>query len=175
MDIKKARVYCRTCSTRTDFAKTASETYGFDVEAVDSAEEAVRNADVIVTTTPSHKPVINADWISPGTHINAMGADAPTKQELETRLLLKSKIIIDSWDQASHSGEINVPVSQKVLKEKDIHAKLGDVIIGNKTGRENDEITVFDSTGLAVQDVVTAGLIYKRAKEQKLGTYFDFI
>ena len=175
MDIKKARVFCRTCSTRTDFAEKASETYGFDVEAVDSAEAAVQNADVVVTTTPSCKPVIKAEWISSGTHINAMGADAPTKQELETRLLLNAKIVIDSWDQASHSGEINVPVSQKVIKEKDIHAKIGDVIIGEKTGREDEEITVFDSTGLAVQDVVTAGLIYRRAKEQGLGVDFDFI
>jgi len=175
MNIKKAKVYCRTCSTRTNFAKTASELYGFDVEAVDSVEEAVRDVDVVVTTTPSRKPVIRAEWISPGTHINAMGADAPTKQELETRLLLKSKIIIDSWDQASHSGEINVPVSQKVLKQKDIHAKIGEVIIGKKTGREDNEITVFDSTGLAVQDVVTAGMIYKRANEQNIGTDFNFM
>ncbi|NYB52062.1 MAG: alanine dehydrogenase [Methanobacteriaceae archaeon] len=175
MDIKKAMVFCRTCSTRTDFAKKATERYGFEVEAVDTAEKAVENCDVIVTTTPARKPIINADWISPGTHINAMGADAPSKQELETRLLLKSKIVIDSWDQASHSGEINVPVTQKVLKQKDIHAKLGDIIIGNATGREGDEITIFDSTGLAVQDVVTAGLIYQRAREQGLGTDFSFM
>ncbi len=175
MDIKKAKVFCRTCSTRTNFAKRATETYGFEVEAVDSAEKAVKNTDVIVTTTPATKPLIKAEWISPGTHINAMGADAPSKQELETRLLLKSKIIIDSWDQASHSGEINVPVSQRVLKQKDIHAKLGDIIIGNATGREGDEITIFDSTGLAVQDVVTAGLIYRRAREQGIGTDFSFM
>jgi alanine dehydrogenase len=175
MDITKAKVFCRTCSTRTNFAKRAAETYGFDVEAVDTPEKAVKNADVVVTTTPARKPIINAEWISPGTHINAMGADAPSKQELETRLLLKSKIFIDSWDQASHSGEINVPVSQKVLKQKDIHAKLGDVIIGNATGREDNEITIFDSTGLAVQDVVTAGLIYRRACEQGIGLDFDFL
>jgi alanine dehydrogenase len=175
MDIKKAKVYCRTCSTRTNFAKLAEEKYGFEVEAVETAQEAVKDVDVIVTTTPSRKPLINADWISPGTHINAMGADAPSKQELETRLLLKSKIIIDSWDQASHSGEINVPVSQKVIKQKDIHAKLGDIVIGTATGREGDEITIFDSTGLAVQDVVTAGLIYRRAVEQGIGTDFSFM
>ena len=175
MDIKKAKVFCRTCSTRTNFAKEAEEKYGFEVEAVDTAEKAVKDVDVIVTTTPSRKPLINADWISPGTHINAMGADAPSKQELETRLLLKSKIIIDSWDQASHSGEINVPVAQKVLKQKDIYAKLGDIVIGKINGREDDEITIFDSTGLAVQDVVTAGLIYRRAVEKGIGTDFSFM
>jgi alanine dehydrogenase len=175
MDIKKAKVFCRTCTTRSNFAKTASETYGFDVEAVDTPKEAVENVDVVVTTTPSRKPLIKADWISPGTHINAMGADAPSKQELETPLLQKSKIVIDSWDQASHSGEINVPVSQKVIKRKDIHAKLGDVIIGNVSGREGQEITIFDSTGLAVQDAVTAWHVYRKATKNKVGHVFNFL
>jgi alanine dehydrogenase len=173
MDIKKAKVYCRTCSTRSNFAKNATETYGFEVEAVDSPQAAVENVDVIVTTTPSRKPLIKADWISPGTHINAMGADAPSKQELETILLQKAKIVIDSWEQAKHSGEINVPVSQGVLKRKDIHAKLGEVIIGKKDGRDGDEITIFDSTGLAVQDAVTAWQIYRKALEKGLGTKFN--
>ena len=89
--------------------------------------------------------------------------------------LLKSKIIIDSWAQASHSGEINTPVARKILKRKDIHAKLGDVIVGNATGREGDEITIFDSTGLAVQDVVTAGMIYRQARKKGFGTEFNFL
>lgn len=175
MDIKKAKVFCRTCSTRSNFAETASETYGFEVEAVDTPKKAVENVDVVVTTTPSRKPLINADWISSGTHINAMGADAPGKQELETLLLHKSKIVIDSWDQASHSGEINVPVSQRILKRKDIHAKLGDIIIGKVSGREGEEITIFDSTGLAVQDAVTAWHVYRRAIEKGAGQVFNFL
>jgi alanine dehydrogenase len=174
MDIKKAKVFCRTCSIRSNFAKTASEKYGFEVEAVDSPQKAVENVDVVVTTTPSRKPLIKADWISPGTHINAMGADAPTKQELETALLQKSKIVIDSWEQASHSGEINVPVAQRIIKRKDIHAKLGNIIIGKRPGREGKEITIFDSTGLAVQDAVTGWQVYRRAKEKVAGQGFDF-
>ncbi|MEG3224828.1 MAG: alanine dehydrogenase [Methanobacteriales archaeon Met13] len=174
MDIQKAKVFCRTCGTRSNFAKNASETYGFDVEAVDSPQMAVKDVDVVVTTTPSRKPLIKEDWISPGTHINAMGADAPSKQELETSLIEKSRVVVDSWEQAKHSGEINVPVSQGILKRKDIHAKLGDVIIGKKSGREKDEITIFDSTGLAVQDAVTAWQIYQKAIKQGLGIEFNF-
>ena len=172
MDIKEAKVFCRTCSTRTNFAKKATETYGFKVEAVETAEEAVKNADVVVTPL-FPKTLIKADWISPGP-ISTPWVLMPSKQELEPNTL-KIKDHIDSWEQASHSGEINVPVAQKVLKRKDIHAKLGDVIVGNETGREGDEITIFDSTGLAVQDVVTAGLIYRRAREKGIGTDFDFI
>lgn len=175
MNIQEVRIFCRASSTRTKFARIASETYNFDIKAVNTPEIAVKNADVVVTTTPSRKPLINAEWISPGTHINAMGADAPGKQELEPELLLKSKIIIDSWVQARHSGEINVPLAQKILKQKDIHAKLGDVIVGKVAGREGDEITIFDSTGLAVQDIVTAGMIYKQARKKGLGTEFNFM
>jgi alanine dehydrogenase len=174
MKIEKAKVYCRTCSTRTKFARNATATYGFEVEAVKSPKEAVKDVDVIVTTTPSRKPLIKVDWISPGTHINAMGADAPSKQELDTNLLQKSKIVVDSWEQAKHSGEINVPVSQGILKRNDIHAKLGEIIIGKKVGREKDEITIFDSTGLAVQDTVTAWQIYRKVLEKGVGTKFDF-
>jgi len=174
MKIEKAKVYCRTCSTRTKFARNATATYGFEVEAVKSPKEAVKDVDVVVTTTPSRKPLIKVDWISPGTHINAMGADAPSKQELDTNLLQKSKIVVDSWEQAKHSGEINVPVSQGILKRNDIHAKLGEIIIGKKVGREKDEITIFDSTGLAVQDTVTAWQIYRKVLEKGVGTKFDF-
>lgn len=174
MKIEKAKVYCRTCSTRTKFARNATATYGFEVEAVKSPKEAVKDVDVIVTTTPSRKPLIKVDWISSGTHINAMGADAPSKQELDTNLLQKSKIVVDSWEQAKHSGEINVPVSQGILKRNDIHAKLGEIIIGKKVGREKDEITIFDSTGLAVQDTVTAWQIYRKVLEKGVGTKFDF-
>ncbi len=174
MKIEKAKVYCRTCSTRTKFARNATATYGFEVEAVKSPKEAVKDVDVVVTTTPSRKPLIKVDWISSGTHINAMGADAPSKQELDTNLLQKSKIVVDSWEQAKHSGEINVPVSQGILKRNDIHAKLGEIIIGKKVGREKDEITIFDSTGLAVQDTVTAWQIYRKVLEKGVGTKFDF-
>jgi len=174
MKIEKAKVYCRTCSTRTKFARNATATYGFEVEAVKSPKEAVKDVDVVVTTTPSRKPLIKVDWISSGTHINAMGADAPSKQELDTNLLQKSKIVVDSWEQAKHSGEINVPVSQGILKRNDIHAKLGEIIIGKKVCREKDEITIFDSTGLAVQDTVTAWQIYRKVLEKGVGTKFDF-
>ena len=167
MKIEKAKVYCRTCSTRTKFARNATATYGFEVEAVKSPKEAVKDVDVVVTTTPSRKPLIKVDWISPGTHINAMGADAPSKQELDTNLLQKSKIVVDSWEQAKHSGEINVPVSQGILKRNDIHAKLGEIIIGKKVGREKDEITIFDSTGLAVQDSVPPGRYTERSWEKE--------
>jgi len=124
--------------------------------------------DILVTVTPARGPVVKKEWIFPGTHINAIGADATGKQELDPRILKDAKIVIDNWEQASHSGEINVPLTKGMLKKEDIYGELGEIVSGKKPGRENDkEITVFDSTGLAIQDLFTANLVFKRAK--KLG------
>ena len=176
MDIEEVIVYCRTCSSREDFAKRVSEIYGIPVRAVDTPKKAVENMDVVVTVTPVNHPVIKTEWISPGTHINAMGADAPGKQEIESSALLKAKIFIDCWEQASHSGEINVPVSEGLIQQEDISGKLGDVIIGKNPGRtSDDEITIFDSTGLAVQDITTAWTVYEKARDHNLGRRINFL
>jgi len=130
----------------------------------------VCDCDVLVTTTPVREPVVMSEWICEGTHINAIGADAMGKQELDSALLGRSRIIVDDIIQASHSGEINVPLSKGVISQSDIHAELGEVVAGVKKGRESDEqITIFDSTGLAVQDLVTANMVYNKAVEMSIG------
>lgn len=132
-------------------------------------EEACRK-DILVTVTPSKKPIIKSQWILPGTHINAVGADAAGKEELESDILKRAKIIVDCWEQASHSGEINVPVSKGIIDKKDIIASLGEVVSGKKQVRKNDkEITLFDSTGLAIQDLYVANLVYKLNKTRRVG------
>lgn len=176
MNIKEVKVSCRTCTHRETFAKMITEKYGVNARAVDTIKEAVVGSDVISTTTPSRVPIIKRKWVEDGTHINAMGADAPGKQELESHLMEKAKIFIDCWDQASHSGEINIPVHEGIIRRNDIHARIGDVVNGAKTGRESDkEITVFDSTGLAVQDVVTAWNIREKALKMGVGQKIDFL
>lgn len=132
-------------------------------------------ADIVVTTTPSRRPVVMADWIRPGTHINAIGADAPGKQELESTLLAKARVFVDRMDQASHSGEVNVPLSTGALRSDRIAGELGDVVLGTKKGRTSpDDITVFDSTGLAVQDVAVAARVYQRAIQADRGIRLSF-
>jgi alanine dehydrogenase len=176
MDIKEVRVSCRTCQTREKFAEMISEKYGVEAKATDTIKEAVLGADVLLTTTPSREPVVKSKWVSDGTHINAMGADAPGKQELNAHILQKAKIVIDCWAQASHSGEINIPVQEGLIRQNDIHGKIGDVIIGKIPGRTSDEeITVFDSTGLAVQDIVTAWNVYEKALQKGIGQKMNFM
>jgi len=128
--------------------------------------EEVAKKDIVVTVTPARKPILKNKLVLPGTHINAIGADAPGKEELDPKILKRAKIIIDDWHQAICCGEVNVPLSKGIIQKKDIWASLGEVVTGKKIGRKNDkEITIFDSTGLAIQDLFTANLVYKKAKK----------
>lgn len=119
-----------------------------------TVRDAVRDADIIVTCTPSERPLVRLEWVKKGAHINAIGADAKGKQELDPKILKRAKVVVDEWEQASHSGEINVPMSRGLFRKKDLHAELAHVVSGRRAGRTDPrEITVFDSTGLAVLDI----------------------
>lgn len=132
----------------------------------------VETADIIVTTTPVRSPIVQRDWIKPGAHINAIGADAQGKQELDTALVQNSYVVVDDWEQAAHSGEINVPLKKGLITKKSIHATLGQVVSGRKSRpKSRRKVTVFDSTGLAIQDCAVAHLIYKSAQRKKVGRW----
>nr|WP_319376396.1 NAD(P)-binding domain-containing protein [uncultured Methanoregula sp.] len=132
----------------------------FDCSCV-SIERAC-DADLIVTTTPSRSPIIRSEWVHEGTHINAIGADAPGKEELDPALLRRARVFVDDYAQAVHSGEINVPISLGLYREDEIAGTLGEVVIGRKKRNREDEITIFDSTGLAIQDLAIAKLAMEK-------------
>ena len=111
----------------------------------------------------------------PGAHINAMGADAPGKQELDPRILTEGRVFIDDSEQALHSGEVNVPLHDGLLSAEQIAGSLGEVIAGKKPGRSGDEVTVFDSTGLALQDVALARALYDVALARGVGQQLDIV
>ncbi len=151
-----------------------SEKIKANFRIVSSAREAC-DADIVCTTVPSTKPVVEDAWLKPGTHVNEIGADAPGKQALEIASLKRAKIIVDNWEQASHSGAINAGVESGVLTRADVAGEIKDVVLG-KIKRANDgELTVFDSTGLAIQDVATAGMVYEKALAKKIGLKVNFI
>jgi len=118
--------------------------------------ERVCDCQVLVTTTPSLEPLVKSAWVHEGTHINAMGADAPGKEELEPALLQRARVFVDDPAQAIHSGEINVPVRRGLFNPGQIAGTLGEVVLGKKRRERPDEITIFDSTGLAIQDLAIA-------------------
>jgi len=149
---------------------------GEAMTAAASVQECVAGADIIVTTTPSRKPLVRSSWVKDGAHLNAIGADAPGKEELDPTILKRARVVVDDLEQASHSGEINVPIAKGLFKLKDIYATLGEIIAGKKKGRTSPrEVTVFDSTGLAIQDTAIASFIYKAALKKKLGRWINVI
>lgn len=152
--------------------RSAEAAEAFAAEAggrVGSVEEAA-GCDIVCTATPSRRPVVERQWVRPGAHVNAMGADAHGKQELDPAILLDARVVVDDRDQAGESGEVNVPLHDGTLSRDAIHATLGEVVAGSRPGRESaEQITVFDSTGLAVQDVALARLVYERARERGVG------
>jgi len=146
----------------------------FDVRA-GSIEEAAQ-CDVLSTVTPVENPIVTRDAIGERTHVNAMGADAEGKHELADEILLDSKLVIDDHAQTTHSGEINVPYHEGVLTDDDIYGEIGDIVVGDVEGRTDDDgITVFDSTGLAIQDVAAAHVVYEHADQNDNGYPFDLI
>ncbi len=168
-DIQKVKIFDRSNESTIAFKVEMEKEMGVEIESEPNAHE-VCDCDILVTTTPVKSPVVKAGWIREGTHINAIGADAAGKEELDPMILKNAKVIVDAIQQASHSGEVNVPISTGIFSVNEIYAELGQVVSGIKQGRENNsDITVFDSTGLAIQDVVTADLAYQRALESKVG------
>jgi alanine dehydrogenase len=171
--VKLVKVYSRHPEHAQAFAGMVRAELGYDVQAYRTAKEAA-DADIIATVTPARSPVLKAEWVKPGTHINAIGADAPGKQELETSLTVKARVFVDSVEQASHSGEVNVPISGGIFNVEMIAGTIGEVIVGKVPGRTSpDEITVFDSTGLAIQDMAVGHIVYARAQENNAGKEFD--
>lgn len=130
-----------------------------------SVQEAA-SCDIVCTLTPSRSPIVKREWIRPGTHINAVGADAPGKQELEPSILKEAIVVVDDLTQASHSGEINVPIQKGFYSADEVYGTLAEVIVGRKKGRiDSKAITVFDSTGIAVEDIAVAKLLFEKAQQ----------
>lgn len=168
-DLKEIKVASRSAKDCEKFKREMEKFTDCEITIASTIQYAC-DCDILATTTPVREPVVKSEWIAEGTHINAIGADAPGKEELEPSLLKRAKIVVDDFAQAVHSGEVNVPIAKGLLSESEIYAELGEVIAGKKAGRESEsEITIFDSTGLAIQDVATASLVYRRAKRRKLG------
>ena len=122
------------------------------------------DCDLLVTTTPSRAPVVSSEWVREGIHINAIGADAPGKQELDPLLLKRGLVFVDDFSQAVHSGEINVPISRGIFTPEEIAGTLGEVVIGMKKRKSADQITIFDSTGLAIQDLAIAAIAMRNGR-----------
>lgn len=175
-DIEEVRVYSDNHNSLYKYKKEIEENTKAKVIICGNPEEAMKNADIAISTTPSKKYFLDQSLVKSGMHIVAVGADMAGKNEWDPRIFKGAKVVNDSIAQCVSRGETRNAIINGIIKETDIYAEIGQLLAGEKPLRENeDEITIFDTTGMAIQDNVTAVKIYEIAMKNSLGTYFEFI
>ncbi len=174
--LRRARVASLHFEKARRFAEEMTPRFPFAIEAVESAEQAVRGADLIVTATTAAQPVIKREWIAPGTHINAVGASQPHKRELDTALVRASAFFVDRRESTlNEAGDYLVASREAGFGPEHIRGELGELLTGAVRGRgSRDEITCFKSLGLAAEDLAAAQYLYRRAAEEGAGRWVDF-
>jgi len=177
MNISEVKVWSRTRQTAEKFIRWASTRHPeVKFTLAETVRGAVESCDVVATLTPSRQPIVMDEWVKPGTHINAMGADAPGKQELDPAILRRAKIVIDDWEHCSRSGEINVTLAKGEIAKEYNYGEIGEIMLGRKAGRvKPEEVTVFASTGVAIQDIAVAELVYRKALERGFGVKMELL
>jgi ornithine cyclodeaminase/alanine dehydrogenase-like protein (mu-crystallin family) len=171
LPLQRALAWDLSMSSASEFADEMSEVVGFGVLAVENLREATLPSDVIVTATTAQTAYLTSDCVSPGTFIAAVGADSTHKSELAPELMASSKVVVDVLAQCAAMGDLHHALDAGAVIPDDVYAELGELVLGSKPGRIGSrEITVFDSTGVAVQDAATAVWIYSKATESNTGT-----
>ena len=174
--LKRVRVASRKVENAKKFAARNAAHYSFPIEAVSNTEEAIRDADIIVTATSSQQPITRREWIAGGAHINAIGASIATAREIDAATVADSKLFVDRRESAvNEAGEYLLALRDGVIEPSHIVAEVGEILIGEKSGRTAaDEITLFKSVGLAVEGLASARYLYDRAVELNEGSWVEF-
>ena len=170
-EIAEVRVWSPTPARREAFVRDMSPSVTAPLRAVARAEDAVRGAGLVALVTTSAEPVIFADWVAPGAHVCAVGACRPNQREMDGELVARGRVFVDSRVAAlAEAGDLLIPMAEGRLTADHIAGELGEVVAGRVPGRTSpDEITIFKSLGMAVEDVAAAALAYRRACERGLG------
>ncbi|MCY3946569.1 MAG: ornithine cyclodeaminase family protein [Anaerolineaceae bacterium] len=174
--LRRVRVWSRSEASRADYVRWASQELDAEVEAMESAQSAVTGADLICTATAAAQPVLQGAWLSPGTHINAVGSSTPSTRELDSAAMALVSHFVDRRESTlDESGDYLIPLQEGAIGDDHIRAELGEVLLGRAPGRSSDdEITLFNSLGLAVEDLASAQLIYREAQRRGQGTKVEF-
>ena len=174
-DLQDVFAYDKDGKNVVRFARELASDLKIAVVPTDDLSAAVRQSDICVTCTPARQPLLGLEDVSPGTFIAAVGADNPQKQELHPSLMAGSKIVCDILEQCALMGDLHHALEAGVVTRANVYAELGEVVAGKKRGRESpDEIIVFDSTGMALQDVAAAAVVYEKAQRQGCGVRLSF-
>jgi ornithine cyclodeaminase len=174
--IATVRVWSRNGDNARRFAERATRRFGIPVQAVASAREAVEHADIVCTTTSSREPVLDGEWLAAGTHVNAVGASLASARELDSEAVRRSRLFVDRRESAlNEAGDFLVPKREGLISDDHIVGEIGAVLLGEVAGRQSDEeVTIFKSLGLAIEDVAAAQHIHARAIASAMGTRVEF-
>jgi ornithine cyclodeaminase len=169
-ELERARVWSPTPEHAREFAAAAEAP--FPVEAVENAEAAVRGADLVVTATAAREPILEGEWLASGAHVNAVGSSLPTARELDAATVRDAALFADSRESLlNESGDYRFAVEEADIGPEHVRAELGEVLIGSRDGRRSDdELTLFESLGLAAEDLAAAEHVYARARAGGGGT-----
>jgi ornithine cyclodeaminase/alanine dehydrogenase-like protein (mu-crystallin family) len=171
LPLERVRIYSRRAEPAQQLAAATAERYGVNVSAAASVEEALRDAAVVVTTTTAREPIVERSWLDPGTHVNAVGSSIPTTRELDGATMAAARIVVDARESAlNESGDVLLAMREGALAEDVALVELGEVLSGRAQGRAHaDDLTVFVSLGLAVEDLAAAELALRVAEASGLG------
>jgi len=174
--IQRARIAGGRFASAQKFAKEMQPQFPFPVEPVETAKAAVRGADLIVTATTAREPVVRRDWISPGTHINAIGTFSPSAREIDTATMAAATLFCDARESVlNEAGDYLLAAREGAIGPDHIRAELGEVLIKGHPGRTSfDEITIFKSLGIAIEDLAAAAYVYRKAEQETAGTWVEF-
>ena len=168
----KIKIYSPSATSAASIKNDVEKEAGVAIEVARSAEEVVRASDLLVTVTTAKEPIVKADWFKPGVHINAVGSHRPDLREIDGATLARAKVVVDSKEAIlTECGDILLALKEQTITEAHIHGEIGEILAGAKPGRTSaDEITLYKSVGIAIQDVATAQLVYRKALAQNVGT-----
>ena len=173
--VRRVRVWSRHEAHRASFRTWASDRFGLVVETPASVPETVANADLICTVTSSRTPVLEGTWVAPGSHINAVGASLPEARELDTEAVVRSRLYVDRIESArNEAGDYLIPLTEGRITESHVVGELGDLVLGRIPGRgAAEDVTLFKSLGLAVEDIAAAHLVLRAAVAEGVGAVIE--
>jgi ornithine cyclodeaminase/alanine dehydrogenase-like protein (mu-crystallin family) len=173
--VNRVRVWSRSREAARAFAEGESRRHGVQIESAATARAAVEGADIVCTVTASREPVLAGEWLQGGAHVNAVGASLPFARELDTAAVARSRLYVDRRESAlNEAGDFLIPRQEGAIGDDHIVGEIGELLLGRVPGRRNgEEVTVFKSLGLAVEDVAAAAYVYERAMKEERGTRAD--
>ena len=174
--LRRVRVWSRTRANAERFAREESERSGVAIEVSDGAADAVRDADIVCTTTAAREPVLRGEWLARGAHVNAVGACFSTSRELDSDAVRRARFFTDCRESClNEAGDFLIPREEGAIDDTHLLGDLGDVFLRKVPGRvSHDDITIFESLGIAIEDLASAHFIHRRAIETGAGTWLEW-